>query len=88
MPSPPALRSVLSQAWKWPLNDPPGSNEVSGTSSLGNVEMPQIETRFTSSMLLGRAKSIPLTSQIQNFTLVPCWKDVEVRRRQVGESKK
>lgn len=52
---------------------PLGSNEVAGTSSLGNVEISQTESKSAASLLLGRMKSRPLTSQIQSLALVPCW---------------
>lgn len=65
---------ALNQAWKQSLNDPLGPNEVGGTSSLGNIELSQTETGFASSLLLGRVKSIPLTSQAQSLSLVPCCK--------------
>lgn len=67
---PPASRA-LSQAWKQPLNDLLGSNEVDGTSSLGNVEISRTETRIAASLLLGTMKCSLLTSQTQSQ--VPCW---------------
>lgn len=87
MPAPPAPRA-RSQAWRQPLRDPQSSKEVGGSSSLGKAEISQMETRFASSLLLERAKSIALACQVQSLsgTILQGMR-MEARQRQMGNER-
>lgn len=87
MPAPPASRA-RSQAWRQPLRDPLGPKEVGGSSSLGKAEIPQMETRFASSWLLERVKSIALACQVQSLsgTILQGMR-MEARQRQMGNDR-